>query len=109
MKFHYSNIPLFPMKEIIGETREMNRPKHMELHYQDSWFSEELPGTCLSKNTLHQILESIGGDRKTIVKFLLSLTIFDPIFLKLNEPIFDLNLKLLSLPNSLICGVILKN
>jgi len=27
MKFHYSNIPLFPMKEIIGETREMNRPK----------------------------------------------------------------------------------
>jgi len=30
MKFHYSNIPLFPMKEIIGETREMNRPEKTE-------------------------------------------------------------------------------
>jgi len=32
MKFHYSNIPLFPMKEIIGETREMNRPEIVDLN-----------------------------------------------------------------------------
>jgi len=30
MKFHYSNIPLFPLKEIIGETREMNRPEFFD-------------------------------------------------------------------------------
>ncbi|MCL6501001.1 MAG: hypothetical protein K6T16_03155 [Candidatus Pacearchaeota archaeon] len=47
--------------------------KHMELHYQDSWLSQELPDTHLSKNTLHKILESVGRDRKLIVEFLRSL------------------------------------
>lgn len=44
--------------------------KHMEVHYQDSWFSEEFPNAYLSKNTLHQILESVGRDRESIVEFL---------------------------------------
>ncbi|MEW6095757.1 MAG: transposase [bacterium] len=44
--------------------------KHMELHYHDSWLSEEFPDTYLSKNVLHQILESVGRERKTIVEFL---------------------------------------
>ncbi|MEW6215762.1 MAG: transposase [Nitrospirota bacterium] len=44
--------------------------KHMELHYHDSWLSEEIPGACLSKNILHQILEVMGRNRGTIVEFL---------------------------------------
>lgn len=44
--------------------------KHMELHYHDSWLSEEFAEACLSKNMLHQILEAVGQDRKTIVEFL---------------------------------------
>jgi len=44
--------------------------KHMEIHYQDSWLSEELPDACLSKNTIHHILEAVGQDRKAIVEFL---------------------------------------
>jgi len=44
--------------------------KHMEVHYQDSWLSEELPDASLSKNVLHNILEAVGRDRKTIVEFL---------------------------------------
>ncbi|MGQ9571540.1 MAG: transposase [Thermodesulfovibrionales bacterium] len=46
--------------------------KHMELYYHDSWICEELPEACLSKNILHQILESVGRERETIVKFLRS-------------------------------------
>jgi len=46
--------------------------KHMELHYQDSWLSEVFPDACLSKNTLHQILEDVGQSRQAIAEFLKS-------------------------------------
>ncbi len=44
--------------------------KHIEFLYQDSWISEELSSASLSKNTLHQILEDMGRERKTIIEFL---------------------------------------
>jgi len=44
--------------------------KHMQIHYQDSWISEELEGVHLSKDVLGQLLESVGANRERIVEFL---------------------------------------
>jgi len=43
--------------------------KDMELHYHDSYLSEVFPELFLSKNRLHQILEDVGQDRKSIAEF----------------------------------------
>lgn len=46
--------------------------KHMGFYYQDSWLSEEYKEASLSKNSIHQILESTGREREAIVEFLRS-------------------------------------
>lgn len=65
--------------------------KHMELHYQDSWLSEELLGSHLSKNILHQILEALGQDRRAIVEFLRSFICGNENLLIDLTPIFSLS------------------
>lgn len=44
--------------------------KHVGIHYQDSWLSEEISGARLSKNSLHSLLEDLGRSRSNIVGFL---------------------------------------
>jgi len=44
--------------------------KHMQLHYQDSWISEELGKAYLSKDILSRLLESVGTNRRGIIGFL---------------------------------------
>ncbi len=46
--------------------------KHMGFYCQDSWLSEEYKDATLSKNSIHQILESTGREREVIVEFLRS-------------------------------------
>ena len=44
--------------------------KHMQLHYLDSWLCQEMPDARLSKDSLGQLLETIGAQRESIVEFL---------------------------------------
>jgi len=44
--------------------------KNMSIHYEDSWLSEEIKDVRLSDKSLHMLLEEVGGDRGSIVRFL---------------------------------------
>lgn len=44
--------------------------KNMSVFYEDSWLSEEIEGARLSDKFLSHLLEAIGGDRGSIVRFM---------------------------------------
>lgn len=44
--------------------------KHIRLHYQDSWVSEEMPDAHLDEKSLHNLLKEIGRNRERIIEFL---------------------------------------
>lgn len=57
---------------VLSVMRLMKRAplKHMQLHYQDSFISEEIRNVRLHKNAIRDLLVEIGANRESIIKFL---------------------------------------
>lgn len=57
---------------VLSSLRLLHRSplKNMLPFYEDSWLSEEIEGARVSEKFLSHLLEAIGGDRGTIVRFM---------------------------------------